>query len=173
MKENSFNELELFDDTKHNIDDMEEKKRVELCAMEFDWIFEGDGAISFMKRLANTDNDDLFAIPTIKIIIMFMWQKYFYKIRNKIFLPYIAYMTFLVVYATHIYEQKQMYPNEHWIYCLDIWFASMVLLGIAFFLGLELNQIYKQKLSYFTSFWSYLDLSSIGLNLAFVIYDLT
>lgn len=151
----------------------DDTKRVELSILEFDWIFEGESAVSFMKHLANTDNDDLFAIPSLRIIIMFLWQRYFYKIRNKIFLPFIAYFTFFIVYVTHIFEKKVQYPDSHSAYSLDIWFLSMVLLGIAFFFGLEMRQIYLQKLSYFNSFWNDLDMASFALNIAFIVCDLT
>ena len=38
---------------------------------------------------------------------------------------------------------------------------------------IEINQFYFHRLQYLTSFWNILDLSSIGLNLAVVIMDLT
>ena len=153
--------------------EQDEKKRVELCALEFDWIFEGEGAVNFIKRLANTDNDEIFAIPTIKIIIMFLWQKYFYKIRNKIFIPFIVYFIFFTVYVTHIYEKRIQYPDQDVPYSLDVWFLAVVLACVAFFLLLEMRQIYLQKLSYFNSFWNDLDITSFALNIAFVVCDLT
>lgn len=38
---------------------------------------------------------------------------------------------------------------------------------------IEINQFYFHKLQYLKSFWNMLDLSSIGLNLAVVIMDLS
>jgi len=68
-----FNELEMFDDKRMLMLYDQDIKRVELQALEFDWIFEGEGATNFIKKLANTDNDDIFAITSIRIIIMFLW----------------------------------------------------------------------------------------------------
>lgn len=102
--QDAFNELDLFQD-KHVIrGEEDETKRVELTALEFDWIFAGKSATNFIKRLANTDNDDLFAIPSIKILILFLWKKFFYKILFKIFIPFMIYFCFLLIYITHIYE---------------------------------------------------------------------
>ena len=47
--------------------------RTEFSVLEFDWIFRGDMAIKFIKRLSNYENDELFANETIRIIIMFLW----------------------------------------------------------------------------------------------------
>ena len=55
-------------------------KRVEVSALEFDWIFYGDDSNEFIDRLAETDNDNLFTINSVKIIILFLWNKYFYRI---------------------------------------------------------------------------------------------
>lgn len=38
-----------------------EEKRIELSVLEFDWVFKGESATNFIKRLANTNNDNLFA----------------------------------------------------------------------------------------------------------------
>jgi hypothetical protein len=81
-------------------------KRVEVTALEFDWIFYGDDAEDFIDRLAETDNDNLFTINSVKIIILFLWNKYFYRILMVNFIPFIIYITFFCVYVTYIYEQK-------------------------------------------------------------------
>jgi hypothetical protein len=59
-----FNELEIFNNKK-KVKEVDDRKRVELCVLEFDWIFEGDYAINFIKKLATSQNDDLFANQTI------------------------------------------------------------------------------------------------------------
>jgi hypothetical protein len=97
-----------FDEIKKNSD----MKRVELEAVEFDWIFKGEMAIDFIQHLATTENDALFSISTIRIIIMFLWSKIFFKIRNKIFYPFILYFISYIIMTTIIFEKK-MRIKEH------------------------------------------------------------
>lgn len=48
-----------------------------------------------------------------------------------------------------------------------------MLLGVAFFLFIEIRSMIKRKLSYFLSFWNILTLISLSLNIAFAFCDLT
>jgi hypothetical protein len=41
-------------------------KKVEVCALEFDWIFHGKDSDHFIERLAKTENDDLFTINSVR-----------------------------------------------------------------------------------------------------------
>lgn len=50
-----------------------EKKRIETKVLEFDWIFRGDNAKNFFEHLAFTDQETLFSIETIRIVVLFMW----------------------------------------------------------------------------------------------------
>lgn len=81
-------------------------KRVEFNAVEFDWVFKGQLARDFIEHLASTENDSLFGNPTIRIIVLFLWGKFFYNIRNKIFYPFIFYFLVFVTLATIIYDKK-------------------------------------------------------------------
>jgi hypothetical protein len=72
--------------------------------LEFDWIFYGDASDEFIDRLAETDNDNLFTINSVKIIILFLWNKYFYRILLVQFVPFINYIVFLCVYITYVFE---------------------------------------------------------------------
>ena len=65
--------MELYEDKKGANEQEDETKRVEISVVEFDWVFHGEEAKNFIKKLANTDNDNLFAIYTVKIIILFLW----------------------------------------------------------------------------------------------------
>lgn len=53
---------------------MTNKKRVELNALEFDWIFSEEGA-DFIDTLAKTENDRLFALVVIRVSVLFMWDQ--------------------------------------------------------------------------------------------------
>jgi hypothetical protein len=48
----------------------------------------------------------------------------------------------------------------------------IVLIHIAFFMGLEIRQIILQRSNYIKSFWNVIDLISICMNLSFVVIDL-
>ena len=55
--------------------------------------------------LADTDDDNVFAIDTIRIIILFLWKNFFWMIVYKIFVPFMVYILFTIVYMTYIYEE--------------------------------------------------------------------
>jgi len=46
-------------------------KRIEVHAIEFDWIFRGKQAKSFVSFLGETNNMDLFLIPTVSAALEF------------------------------------------------------------------------------------------------------
>ena len=85
-----------------------ELKRVETCAVEFDWIFRGKNAISFIEHLAHNANDSIFEVDTIRIIVMFLWERFFYHIRNKVFIPFMFYFVIFLVQVTLVYEKRIM-----------------------------------------------------------------
>lgn len=165
-------ELELF----NSINDIKREddgtKRVELTALEFDWIFAGESAVNFINRLVYTRDDDLFAVQSIRVLILFLWKRFYTQIAYKIFLPFIIYFVFIVTYISKIYEDKLSYPDNPIQQNIDIFFISMVLLGATFFFYLELLALLKQRLEYFVSFWNLMNLSSLGLNIAFCAFDL-
>lgn len=100
-------EMTLYDQKRNKfIEEDNEEKRVEIQAIEFDWIFYGPAADSFLSRLADSDNDNLFTINTIKVIILFLWNKYFYRIFFIIFMPFCLYITTFCLYVTFIFEQR-------------------------------------------------------------------
>jgi hypothetical protein len=68
-----------------------------------------------------------------------MWEKFFFsRLRNILFFPFIVYLTFVVVYVTHIYEKKIQY-GETKDKGLDFWFLIIVLIFVAYFLALEIR----------------------------------
>jgi hypothetical protein len=59
-----------------------------------------------------TDNDNLFSINSLKVIILFLWNTYFWTIIKWIFLPYIVHILFLCLYISYIFEKKVKFPND-------------------------------------------------------------
>jgi len=102
------NELSQYDPQGYDSEEEEKHsnqlQRIEIEAIEYDWIFAGKDSQNFLKRLAATDNDNLFTINTIRVIILFFWTHYFRRIRNILLIPYIIYMTVFCLYVTYIYE---------------------------------------------------------------------
>ena len=76
--------------------DGDELTRIETVAVEFDWIFRGSNAISFVEHLAHRADESIFAVDTIRVIVLFLWERFFYNIRNKIFLPFLGYFALFI-----------------------------------------------------------------------------
>ena len=55
---------------------MEKERRVDIKAVEFDWLFGTSYGDQFMKNVAESDNMELFKLQIIKAFILFQW-KYF------------------------------------------------------------------------------------------------
>ena len=61
MLTKEFKEVDMLLEDKIISSEKIEEKRIELSVLEFDWVFNGESATSFIKKLANTNNDNLFA----------------------------------------------------------------------------------------------------------------
>ena len=133
--------MELYDD-KQVIEDVEsDVKRIEITAIEFDWVFHGDSAVQFTRMLAYTDNDNLFALETVRVIVTFLWQKFFNKILKIFFFPFLIYMVQFCVYVTYIYTKHTEDPDNDALRKLDYFFAATTLAGVSYFVALEWTQV--------------------------------
>ncbi|CDW84245.1 wd-40 repeat protein [Stylonychia lemnae] len=176
------NQLEWYQDIpKNTIVSQSKLARAEVKLLSFDWILDNTQALNFFTILANSGNSNLFTIQSIKVIVLYYWQNFFYQIRNKVFFPFIAYLVFFQVYATYIYEKNQERIEQNkidsagtskeglaYFYELDKFFIAMIISFICYFGFLEVNQIYMMRASYFNSIWSLFDLISINLNIAYI-----
>lgn len=81
-----------------------EKRRVEVSMVEFDWIFASSEGFMFVEELANTTNDDLFKVKSIKICIEFLWQFYFKQLLICVFTPYAIFFLTFFVYSSVMYD---------------------------------------------------------------------
>lgn len=70
-------------------------KRVQIEALDLDWLFIGDNAKILLKILASEANNSALTKKSIKIFIDLMWSKYQIAIIKFIFVPYMAYLLFL------------------------------------------------------------------------------
>jgi hypothetical protein len=90
------------------------EKRVEIKAIEFDWIFHSKEASQFLKILSETNNLNLFSLKIIKNIVLFFW-KYFQKmIIIKVFLPFALYFLLVIINSTYFYEKRVENNDSGW-----------------------------------------------------------
>ena len=150
------------------------EKRVEVLGIEFDWLLKTSEGEEFLQQLSDTDNLGFFEIDLIKQIILFQWKYFLPRIIVFLFVPFIAHFIIFVLYTTWILDKK--YSNfEMW----NNWYRAAFGMGIAilvfqlFFIYIEIHQLIFHRLGYFKSFWNMLDISSILLNIAVVVWDFT
>ena len=74
QKIKAYNDLDLLFEAKDKEFEIDKTtKRIETSIIEFDWIFQGPKAVGFIKMLAQSNDDNVFATDTIRIIISFLW----------------------------------------------------------------------------------------------------
>lgn len=138
-------------DNDQDLEEVHTGSKVELIALEFEWIFRGDFAKDFIQELANSDNDELFAIKTIKIIIQFLWDRFFWGIFKKIFMPFLIYVLVFNFYVTFIFQtyrevkEGRQYDLQHFNFNASLWqgldlgFLIISLVCVLFFCFVELR----------------------------------
>jgi len=68
-----------------------------IKVLDFNWIFDHDNFEKLIELLSSTENDDLFATEQIRIFSDLIWQKYFWAILLKAFLPSIIYHVLVII----------------------------------------------------------------------------
>lgn len=150
------------------------EKRVEVKAIEFDWILTSDKGELFLERLSQTENLRYFEVDVIKNLVMFQWQIFLPKIIAFLFVPFLAFFLLFILYTTWILNEKHN-EDDGW----GPWHQAAVTIGIIilvfqiFFIYVELHQLHFHGFFYFKSFWNMLDIVSIILNITVVIMDLS
>lgn len=167
--------------------DVGEMKRIETYAVEFDWIFRGNNAQSFIAHLASDADDTIFAIPTIQIIVNFLWERFYFMIRKKIFLPFIVYFVLFLFQVTLVYERvdtlnKRKYHEEFdladTLTRLDYWktvnigLTVVIFVCILYFFMIEIRQMISMKLEYIKAFWNWFDIASLCINFSYLVIDI-
>ena len=146
---------------------------LDITAIEFDWLFGEQGA-AFVRTMADTDSIELFSIGIIQEIIGFFWGYYRIRIVLASLLPFVVNFLVFAAYTTYLKWDDDDHGDDtnHWrIY-------SYVCMGLTLFFALyflifEILYFSKKGLSYLVSFWSIINLLSIGLNIATVVIDFT
>lgn len=162
--------MDIYDNTEVEETEKSNTKKVEIWGLEYEWIFTGPTAKKFIGHLAEFENDDVFDIETIRVLILYQWSKFFNRIFQRLFVPFLIYFLFYMLYVTLIYEYKTFYP--HRLLGLDIAFIVINAIFVIGFSMIEFRQVFSAPLDYFSSFWNWIDILSVLLNGAFIICDI-
>lgn len=82
--------------------DKTEKKQAIVKVLDFDWVVRSktkqnqanesaddvDQVKDLLEILAKTPNDNVFSTSHVRVMIEFMWEKYYEKILHQLFVPY-------------------------------------------------------------------------------------
>lgn len=122
------------------------EKRVEVKAIEFDWLLTTKDGERFLEHLSNTDVLSYFEIDVIKNIIMFQWSYFLPRIIISLFIPFLLFFILFLIYATWLIEMKVEEDNTSgtW-YTVDLAAACAVLLFQVFFIYIEIHQLLFHK----------------------------
>jgi hypothetical protein len=147
------------------------QKRLDIRAIEFDWIFNKKEGVAFIKTLSQTDCIDLFSLTLIRHIIRFLWSYYKSYIFFFLFIPFCINLTIFILYATWIHKRMEDNNYGYWEnfgLANSICLILMLLLNIYFGIY-EVRQMLYHKMNYFLSFWNLMDLGSLILNTSIII----
>ena len=147
-------------------------KRVAIKGIEFDWIFMGDQAKTFLKDLSDSENINIFGQDIIRDIILFQWKYFKMVIILKLFVPYIVYFGLFCVYTTWLLERQFNESDDNGAYHIGSYVAgAAILIFNVFWAYVEIVQILFHGVDYISSFWNMLDLFSVVMNTTVVIMD--
>jgi hypothetical protein len=106
--------LELSQGLEADEDGGQELKRVQIEALDMDWIFNGDNANMLLEALANDANSAVLTKKSIRIFIDLMWGEYQGAIIKHIFVPYVVYLCALSQLAGYVSGEfiLSLYPDE-------------------------------------------------------------
>ena len=77
-----------------------EQSRVEVKAIEFDWIFYKKEGSKFLRFLATTENVNIFQIKLVKDLVLFQWQIMRISLLWRLFVPYFLFWCLFIFYST-------------------------------------------------------------------------
>jgi hypothetical protein len=160
----------LVEDITQDREDTDNQKQVKAKLLDFNWIFNGNNAEKFIKVLADSENDDIFATDSIRVLIRFLWDGYFKSITETLFYPFLAYFIAFVSYVT-VFSAE--HDNEfNFTFVLEM--ACLVVTGKLYvhFVLLELIQGWRDGISYLFDFWNLMDVASLTLNATYIVCEL-
>ena len=136
--------------------------------------------IALIKAFATTDNQDLFTQNSVRAFIDFMWPIAQRRIIESVFLPYMAFITFFLLYLMVLKrlsvlaaaDDKQFYEfalNMFSIY--DVMFKFVLFLGSFYFITHDLQQMRAGMGRNQITLWGYVNILPLGLLMFVLIWD--
>lgn len=132
-----------------------------------------DEGKTFLKKLSDTEDMELFNSEAVKILVMFYWKVYKKKIIRYLFIPFLVYMLLFTLQFTLLppfYDDLNVSTTTELILTLP---AIGVLPFVFYFFLYEMRQFYDQGLRYFSNAWNILDVTSVIANLIVTISSIS
>lgn len=163
-------------------------KRVQIEALDFDWVFSGDNAKILLSVLASDANNQALTKSSIKTFVELMWSHFKIAIVKKIFFPYIIYLCVInllagnfagqyifLIEATQYDPETENPPSDELVKKFEkMKIITLSLLGLSTllmtsFASLEIGQLIQAgPMDYFSDFWNIIDFTSISTNAVFL-----
>lgn len=157
-------------------------QRVQIEALDMDWIFIGDNAQTMLAVLSGQAQPKALKMKAIKTFISLMWKHYQDAIIKNIFIPYAFYLValsylaggvcgefILLFYEDDIVKQTEEYQQQYLITGIKAYFLTAVSTACMFCFGsLEMGQMAADGFGYFTDYWNCIDATSLSLNTVFL-----
>ena len=151
------------------------QRRLDIRAIEFDWIFNKVEGVQFLRTLSETKSIEIFSLTLVRHIIRFCWSYYRTSIMIFLFIPYMLYISLFVFYSTYIHKKQIENGDGNWsgFGLANSSLLGLIMLFIIYFGYYEVRQILYHKLKYFLSVWNLVDLCSLILNSIICIGDIS
>jgi hypothetical protein len=137
------------EEVKAEEDDDECETRVEIKAIEFDWVFTDKRGEKFMNALGATENIEIFTLEIIKNVILFQWNILQKQIIRYTLFPFLLALLTFAIQITWIFEKTLLeYKEEsHGLYTIFFFIIGGFNLAMClFFLVMEIYQVKFHKL---------------------------
>lgn len=156
--------------------------KMNIEALDFDWVFVGNNAANLLEILAQCDNPAALTKKSLKTFIDLMWKNYQPVIIKRIFFPYCFYLVilsylsgfvspdFIAMFDTPLKDQ-----DEDFVYWFHIRltkayvFTSLATCLMICFGSLEMSSMVSDGFSYLGDFWNVNDAVSLSFNSSFII----
>ena len=151
---------------------------IELDMLKIDWIFQKDrndkeqGQGDLVKTLSKSSNRAIFSTKLVTTLVEIFEEDYFWIVMYWCFIPFCVYFVSTVYYFSNnlidttfrasLIEPERGYLDN--LFSLDFLNQFITIIGMIYFLGIEIAQMVQNRFGYLTDWWNLFDLLSIILN---------